>query len=70
MRRNIEKRLEAIEKHKDVERAELDYNDGEVVIMALAEKIDEEFENFIENLGMSILSGPKYVGIGITVILA
>lgn len=70
MQQNIDRRIKKVESHEDVERADLDYNDGEVVIMALAEKVDNEFEEFVENLGLSIMSGPKYVGLGVEVILA
>ena len=39
---NIERRKEAIEAHEQTERADLDYDDGEVVLMALCENVDGE----------------------------
>lgn len=69
MRSNIDRRSSRVAQHDTVERTELDYNDGEIVIMALCEKVDGDFEEFVEQLGLTILSGPKYVGIGVEVIL-
>lgn len=70
MLRNIDRRSERVESHENVERADLDYDDGEVVLIALCEEVDESFEEFVENLGLTIRSGPKWVGLGVEVILA
>lgn len=67
---NVERRSEKVEQYPEVERADLDYDDGEIVLMALCESVDEDFEDFVESIGLDIRSGPKYVGLGVEVILA
>lgn len=67
---NIERRTKAVESHPSVENAQLDYDDGEIVLIALCEKVEEDFENFVERTGLTIRSGPKYVGLGVEVVLA
>lgn len=66
---NIERRSRQIEQHENVEHADLDYDDGEIVVIALCEKFEEDFEDFVDSLGLDIRSGPKYVGIGTEVVV-
>lgn len=70
MRSNIDRRSTAVEQHEAVEHADLDYDDGEIVVIALCDKVDEDFEAFLDALDLSIRSGPKYVGLGEEVVLA
>lgn len=67
---NVERRHDAVEQHSNVERVNYDYDDGEVVLMALCDTVDEPFVDFVEDLGLTVRSGPKYVGVGVEVILA
>lgn len=69
MRSNIDRRATKLEQHEDVERADLDYDDGEVVLVALCEKFDDDVESFLESLDLDIVSGPKFVGFGVEVIV-
>lgn len=67
---NVERRKQAVENRPETEHVEYDYDDGEIVLTALCEKVDEDFESFVETVGLDIRSGPKYVGVGVEVILA
>jgi len=67
---NIDRRSRQIESHPNVDHADLDYDDGEIVVMALCQKFDDDFRQFIEDLGLSVRSGPKHLGsIGTEVIV-
>lgn len=68
MRSNIDRRSSKLEQHEDVERVDLDYDDGEIVAIALVEKAGEDFDDFVEeHLGMDVES-KQYVGIATEVI--
>lgn len=70
MRGNIDKRQRLLEQHEAVERTDLDYDDGEIVLIALCDKVDEDFERLVESLDLDIRSGPKWIGLGHEVMLA
>lgn len=67
---NVERRRDAVENRPETEHVDFDYDDGEIVLVALCEKIDDDFEAFVDSVGLDIRSGPKYVGVGLEVILA
>lgn len=70
MRSNIERRQNAVAQLPEVSHSSLDYDDGEVVILTLLDEYDEErVEDFADRHGLEIVSGPKYVEVGVEVIL-
>lgn len=67
---NVQRRKEAVEQRRETRRVSFDYDDGEVVLVALCEEVGPQFEDFIESLDLEIRSGPQWVGVGVEVVIA
>lgn len=69
MRSNIDRRSSKLEQRDDVNRVDLDYDDGEIVAIALVEKAGEDFDDFVEDtLGLDVES-KQFVGFATEVIV-